>query len=50
MRPNKKDLVGKPVSEVPMSLQRIIKSDSKVDSVWIGPNEATKLSEEENEA
>ena len=49
-RPNKKDLIGKPVSEVPMSLQRIIESDSKVDSVWIGPNEAAKLSDDENEA
>ncbi|HLD07747.1 MAG TPA: transketolase C-terminal domain-containing protein [Candidatus Peribacterales bacterium] len=49
-RPNPETLIGKDPKEVPMSLQRILKESSPVDSVWIGPSEAIKLSKEEQEA
>ncbi len=50
LRPPVSSLIGKDPQEVPMSLQRILKESSKVDSVWIGPKEAAKLTKEEQEA
>ncbi len=48
-RPPNKDLVGKPVQEVPMSLQRIAGATSVGERVWVGPDQASKLSSEEVE-
>jgi len=49
-RPDPKALVGKDVQEVPMSCQRIMEASEKVDSIWIGPDESSGLSDEEREA
>ena len=49
-RPDPKTLIGKDPKIVPMSLQRILSSSHPVDSVWIGPEEAKKLSSDDLEA
>ncbi len=49
-RPNPKTLIGKDPSEVPLSCQRVLASETQVDSVWIGPEEAKKLLPQEKEA
>ena len=46
-RPDLKSLIGKPVSEVPMSVQRIISQPAAPDPVWIGPKEAATISAED---
>ncbi|MBT7929487.1 hypothetical protein HN682_06195 [Candidatus Peregrinibacteria bacterium] len=46
-RPDKSTLIGKDVKTVPMSCQRILETSEQVDSIWIGPNEAISLTEEE---
>ncbi len=42
-RPSTKSLIGKDPSVVPLSCQRVLSSESRVDSIWIGPEEATTL-------
>ncbi|MFA6523025.1 MAG: transketolase C-terminal domain-containing protein [Candidatus Peribacteraceae bacterium] len=49
-RPDSGDIVGKDSKDVPLSAQRIIASETKVASVWIGPDDAKKLLPEEVEA
>jgi transketolase len=49
-RPDPKTLIGQNTKDVPMSCQRILKSSDKAESVWIGPDDAAKLSKEEAEA
>src|SRR3990167_8175389 len=49
-RPNPSSLINQNPSIVPMSLQRILKESSPVDSLWVGPKEAAKLTKEEKEA
>src|SRR3989344_8390815 len=46
-RPKKEDLIGKKPSEVPLSLQRIFASSEHVPTVWIGAEEAKKLSKDD---
>ncbi|MDB4978053.1 MAG: transketolase [Candidatus Peribacteria bacterium] len=46
-RPSKESLIGKDLSIVPKSVQRIFAAESKVDSVWIGPDDALKLRQED---
>jgi len=45
--PDSKDLIGKDIKEVPMSLQRIAASEHFGERKWIGPKEAAKISEAE---
>ena len=49
-RPDRKTLVGKPTSEVPMSVQRILSQSPAPEGIWIGPKEAVKISGEESKA
>lgn len=49
-RPPHGDLLGKPSSEVPRSLQRILEASTQVESLWIGPAEAKQLPPEDLEA
>ena len=49
-RPDVQTLTGKDPKQVPMSCQRILGSSADVESVWIGPDEATELTEEEKQA
>lgn len=49
MRPNTDDLVGKPVHDVPMSLQRIADAATLGERLWIGPDDASPLSNDEVE-
>lgn len=49
-RPKSKELLGKDPSVVPLSLQRIIASESEVPRIWIGPEEAKQLLPDEVEA
>lgn len=48
-RPDAASLTGKDVNEVPMSLQRIAAAASPGDRFWVGPSEASALSEQEVE-
>ncbi len=47
MRPDTKTLLGKEAKEVPMSLQRVLGASHPGDHVWIGPDDAVKLSKED---
>jgi transketolase len=49
-RPSEKTLIGKPPHEVPLSAQRVLSAESTVETIWIGPNEAKKLSEKDLKA
>ncbi len=49
-RPRSKDLLGKEPSVVPLSLQRILSSESEAPRVWVGPEEAKQLLPDETEA
>ncbi len=49
-RPDLTSLIGKDVSEVPMSVQRIAKAAEPAEWTWIGPKDAAKVSEEEAKA
>ncbi|MBI2523893.1 hypothetical protein HYW11_01595, partial [Candidatus Peregrinibacteria bacterium] len=49
-RPEAKALVGKDPNVVPMSLQRVAATWRKAETVWIGPEDAVKLSKEDQEA
>jgi transketolase len=49
-RPNPQDLIGKDSSVVPLSAQRILQAESQIDRVWIGPEHAKKLTDEDQEA
>lgn len=46
-RPDAKTLTGKPPHEVPMSLQRIASHANPGERFWIGPSDASSLTEEE---
>ena len=49
-RPDAKTLIGKPVADVPMSLQRIAAASHAGDRYWIGPKDAKKLPKDDQEA
>ena len=49
-RPEAKALVGKKPQEVPMSLQRVAETWRRAETIWIGPEDAVKLSKEDQEA
>lgn len=49
-RPEVRSLIGKPPRIVPMSLQRIAATWQKAEMMWIGPEDAVKLSTEDREA
>ncbi len=49
-RPNAAALAGQDPSVVPFSCQRILKDAKPLESLWIGPEEALKLSQEDAEA
>lgn len=46
-RPDQKDLIGKDPSIVPMSAQRVLGAHPEVQTLWIGPDDAVKLSDDE---
>ena len=49
-RPPKASLIGKDPKIVPLSLQRILGATETTDSLWIGPDGAKKLSEQDQKA
>ncbi len=49
-RPASKDLIGKDIADVPMSLQRILGSLKPVNAEWIGPGDGKALSPKQKEA
>ena len=49
-RPELSGLVGKAVNEVPMSLQRIAKSERKGEWIWIGPKETVTVAKDDASA
>ncbi|MBI1813235.1 hypothetical protein HY285_02485 [Candidatus Peregrinibacteria bacterium] len=49
-RPDPKTLIGQDPQVVPASLQRILQATKQVQSLWIGPSDAKKLSSEDLEA
>jgi transketolase len=49
-RPKLSDLVGKNPKEVPMSCQRVLAGGNQIDSVWIGPDDASEISDDEKKA
>jgi transketolase len=49
-RPDLKKLIGKDTATVPMSAQRVLGSSEKGDMYWVGPDEAAKLSADEQKA
>ncbi len=48
--PDRSSLIGKDVKQVPMSLQRIAGTKKTNVRLWIGPEQAAKLTKEEEEA
>jgi transketolase len=49
-RPDSTTLVGKDTADVPMSLQRIVSSERRGERLWVGPENAVKLSVEDKKA
>lgn len=49
-RPHKQNLIGKELNVVPMSLQRIVEATEQVDSIWVGPEQAKALSDDDQKA
>ncbi|MBI3331946.1 hypothetical protein HYZ99_03225 [Candidatus Peregrinibacteria bacterium] len=49
-RPPKETLIGKDPSIVPLSMQRIFQTQEQVESIWIGPEDAKKLSTDDLKA
>ncbi len=49
-RPDVQSLIGKQPKDVPMSLQRVMKSVQTGERIWIGPKDAVKLTQEEANA
>jgi transketolase len=49
-RPEKEDLIGKNPKLVPMSCQRVMGASSRGEMHWIGPEQAVKLSQEDQKA
>lgn len=49
-RPDRKTLVGKDPADVPMSLQRIVAADSRGERLWVGPENAAKLTADDKKA
>ncbi len=50
LRPEARSLIGKDSKIVPMSLQRIAATWKEAETIWIGPEDAVKLSKEDQEA
>jgi len=48
-RPSPKELLGKPFSDVPASVQRVVGHAEKGEMLWIGPKEAESVSAKELE-
>lgn len=48
-RPRASALIGKEPKEVPLSLQRVAATWREAETVWIGPEDAVKLSKEDRE-
>ena len=46
-RPDSSTLIGQGPHDVPMSCQRLLQHSEKVDTVWIGPEESERLSDDE---
>jgi len=46
-RPDRKDLIGKDPSIVPMSAQRVLAANPELETIWIGPNDGVTLSDDE---
>lgn len=49
-RPTPKALLGKDIKDVPMSLQRIVAAEKKGERIWIGPDDAATLTDDEQKA
>ncbi len=49
-RPDPKTLIGQDPSVVPLSAQRVLAAETKVNSVWIGPEDVKKLMKDDLEA
>ncbi len=49
-RPDPSTLIGKDPQTVPLSVQRILSAESQSARIWIGPEEAKKLTKDETEA
>lgn len=49
LRPELSNLIGQNPKNVPYSLQRILQASQTIDPIWIGPNEAEKLTQAELE-
>ncbi len=49
-RPDSSTLIGKDPQIVPLSVQRILGAESQAARIWIGPEEAKKLTTDETEA
>ncbi|MDD5103471.1 MAG: transketolase C-terminal domain-containing protein [Candidatus Peribacteraceae bacterium] len=49
-RPDVQSLIGRPVNDVPMALQRVMKSTQRGERIWVGPKEAPPLPEKELKA
>ena len=43
-RPEPQSLIGQDKSVVPLSAQRVLQSSTKVDTIWVGPDQSTELS------
>lgn len=43
-RPEPQSLIGQDKSVVPLSAQRVLQNSTKVDTIWIGPDQAAELS------
>ena len=49
-RPDTSTLLGKNTSDVPMSCQRVVGGASLGERIWIGPDDAVSLSDDDNKA
>lgn len=49
-RPPEKELIGKSPDEVPLSAQRVLSAESEAETIWIGPDDAKKLSKDDLKA
>lgn len=49
-RPDAKEVAGKDLQIAPMSCQRVLAAASQAEPIWIGPDDAKKLSEDDQTA
>ena len=49
-RPDVKNIIGKPTTEFPMSVQRILSQSPAPESIWIGPKNGAKISADDHKA